>query len=74
MDIGCFIGKNRELLMYKNVMMTQEELSLLGRIVHNYSQLYPETERTNILILLNLLYRQYEGDWESFLNQHQIEE
>lgn len=58
--------------MYSNVQLTQEELSLLGRIVHNHSQLYPENERNNVLILLNLLYRKYDGDWESFLVLNEI--
>lgn len=60
--------------MYNNIMMTQNELLLLGRIVHNHSQLYPEYERNNVLILINLLRRNYAGDWESFINQYQIEE
>jgi hypothetical protein len=60
--------------MYEQVQLTQEELKLLGRIVHNHSQLYPEDERNNLLVLLNLLQRHYAGDWDSFLNQHQIEE
>lgn len=58
--------------MYKQVQLTQEELTLLGRIVHNHSQLYPEDERNNVLILLNLLRRNYAGDWESFLGLNEI--
>ena len=58
--------------MYKQVQMTQEELTLLGRIVHNHSQLYPEHERNNVLILLNLLKRNHAGDWESFLGLNEI--
>lgn len=60
--------------MYKQVQMTQDELVLLSRIVHNHSQLYPEDERNNVLLVLNLLRRNYEGDWESFLRLHEIKD